>query len=301
MTIIKFNPDGNERIDNYLAKEMDCSRSQVYKLVDAGSVEYNGKVVTKCGQKLNGGEIVVNKEDKIAMTATPQDIPLDIIYEDDEMLIINKAQGMVVHPALGSPDNTLVNALMFHIKSLSDINGDFRPGIVHRLDKDTSGLLVVAKNNKAHKNLAEQIATKQAGRHYLALVVGNIKEEEGVINRPIARSTKDRKIMAVDDTGRSALTHYKVRERFGNYTLVEFKLATGRTHQIRVHAKYIKHAVVGDITYGNKDNFGLSGQLLHAYKLDLIHPKTGEAMSFEAPLPDYFKKVLVKLRKENQD
>ena len=237
-------------------------------------------------------------EEPVQITAEPQNLPVEIVYQDGDIAVINKTQGMVTHPCAGTPDGTLVNALMYHIRDLSAINGVLRPGIVHRLDKDTSGLLVVAKNNAAHLSLAEQIEKKTAGRYYVALVCGNIKEDEGTIDAPIARSVRDRKKMAVDENGRRAVTHYKVRERFGDYTLVEFKLETGRTHQIRVHAKYINHPVVGDVTYGKKDSFGLNGQLLHAYKLTLTHPTTGERMTFEADLPDYFKRVLDKLRKK---
>lgn len=293
-----FYPEKEERIDVYLAEKLGFTRSRIKNLIESGNVTYNGRTVDKCGVKLSKGEVIVTVEEPVQVTAEPQNLPVEIVYQDGDIAVINKAQGMVTHPCAGTPDGTLVNALMYHIRDLSAINGVLRPGIVHRLDKDTSGLLVVAKNNAAHLSLAEQIEKKTAGRYYVALVCGNIKEDEGTIDAPIARSVRDRKKMAVDENGRRAVTHYKVRERFGDYTLVEFKLETGRTHQIRVHAKYINHPVVGDVTYGKKDSFGLNGQLLHAYKLTLTHPTTGEKMTFEADLPDYFKRVLDKLRKK---
>lgn len=293
-----FYPEKEERIDVYLAEKLGFTRSRIKNLIESGNVTYNGRTVDKCGVKLSKGEVIVTVEEPVQVTAEPQNLPVEIVYQDGDIAVINKAQGMVTHPCAGTPDGTLVNALMYHIRDLSAINGVLRPGIVHRLDKDTSGLLVVAKNNAAHLSLAEQIEKKTAGRYYVALVCGNIKEDEGTIDAPIARSVRDRKKMAVDENGRRAVTHYKVRERFGDYTLVEFKLETGRTHQIRVHAKYINHPVVGDVTYGKKDSFGLNGQLLHAYKLTLTHPTTGERMTFEADLPDYFKRVLDKLRKK---
>ncbi len=296
MEELRFYPQTNERLDMYLSREMSVTRSRVKKLVDDSCVIYNGKILTKCGEKLKQGELVVNIPEEVLINAEPQNLPIDIVYQDKDLAVINKAQGMVTHPCVGTHDGTLVNAIMHHIKDLSAINGVLRPGIVHRLDKDTSGLLVIAKNNDSHLSLAEQIQTKEAGRYYLALVVGNIKENEGFINQPIARSKKDRKVMAVDMEGKEAYTNFKVLERFVDYTLVEFKLKTGRTHQIRVHSKFIKHPIVGDIVYGSKDKFGLNGQLLHAYKLCLRQPTTGENMEFSAPLPDYFERVLAKLR-----
>ena len=212
-------------------------------------------------------------------------------------MVINKAQGMVTHPATGSPDGTLVNALLYHVKDLSGINGVLRPGIVHRLDKDTSGLIMVAKNDASHLSLSKQIAEKSAKRYYIALVDGNIKEDSGVIEQPIARHRIDRKKMAVDRDGRVAKTAFKVLERFQKYTLVEYELFTGRTHQIRVHSSFIHHPVVGDPVYGGSNKFGLDGQLLHAFKLVLSHPRSGEIMTFEAPIPQYFETVLNKLRK----
>ncbi len=294
-----FYPESEERIDVYLSEKLGFTRSRIKNLVDSGNVVYNGKIVTKTGLKLRGGEIVVTIDEPVAISVDGEDLPIDIVYQDSDIAVINKAQGMVTHPCQGTPSGTLVNAVVYHVKDLSGINGVMRPGIVHRLDKDTSGLIVIAKNNDAHLSLAEQIGTKTAGRYYLALVCGNIKEDEGVIDKPIGRCRTDRKKMAIDESGRKATSYYKVKERFGDFTLVEFKLGTGRTHQIRVHSKYINHPVVGDITYGKKDNFGLNGQLLHAYKLELTHPKTRERMVFEADLPDYYKNVLDKLRKRS--
>lgn len=295
-----FNPEINERIDIYLADALGFTRSKIKNLIDNKKVLYNGEIVTKSGIILKGGEIKVIIEKETEISAHPQDLPINIIYQDNDIAIINKAQGMVTHPSTGSPENTLVNEIMHHIKDLSRINGILRPGIVHRLDKDTSGLLIIAKNNQAHISLAKQIEKTQVGRYYRALVVGNIKEEEGSIDTFITRSPKNRKLMAVgNNTGRRAITHFKVLERFIDYTYVEFKLQTGRTHQIRVHAKYINHPIVGDISYGKKDNFGLNGQLLHAYRLSFKHPSTNEEKEFIAPLPDYFENVLIKLRNKS--
>lgn len=293
-----FYFDGSARLDVFLSKETGLTRSGIKKLIDEGLILRDGKPVKKAGET-DKGEITVIIKEPAPVSAEGENIPLDIVYEDADVVVVNKPQGMVTHPCSGSPNGTLVNALVYHVKDLSAINGVTRPGIVHRLDKDTSGLLVVAKNDKAHLSLSKQIEEKTAGRHYLALVCGNIKEESGRIEKGIARSTRDRKLMAPDDSGRRAVTNYTVKERFTDYTLVEFKLETGRTHQIRVHAKYINHPVVGDIAYGKKDSFGLSGQLLHAYKLTFTHPTTGERMEFSAPLPDYFERVLDKLRKTN--
>jgi len=229
-----------------------------------------------------------------------QDIPLDILYEDEDIIVINKPQGMVVHPAAGNYNSTLVNALLHHCRDLSGINGEMRPGIVHRIDKDTSGVLVVAKNDHSHVNLAQQIKDKTAVRKYIALVEGDIKEDAGTIDAPIGRHPVYRKKMAVVPGGRRAVTHFKVLERFGRYTLIEARLETGRTHQIRVHMAYIGHPVVGDPVYGYKrQSFNLNGQLLHAQCLGFKHPRTGRYMEFCAPLPDYFTDVICKLRQSS--
>lgn len=292
----------NERLDKYISDTVsDISRSYAAKLITDGLVKVNGKAAEK-KYKLSGGEeIEILLPEPENMSVEAENIPLDIVYEDKELLVINKPQGMVVHPAAGNYSGTLVNALMYHCPNeLSAINGVIRPGIVHRIDKDTAGLLVVAKNNDAHLKLSEQLKERKAIRKYWALVNGNIKEDSGTINRPIARSSADRKKMAVVSGGREAITHYNVIERFGAYTLTECILETGRTHQIRVHMAYIHHSIVGDKTYGiKKERFNLSGQLLFAKTIGFIHPKTGELMSFEADIPDYFEKVLCTLRGQN--
>lgn len=290
--------DTGKRIDIYLSEKLEKSRSAIKNLIEKGKVFFDGKIINKSGEiiKEKDKEIKIFFEENRLLEATPQNIPINIVYQDNDLAVINKSQGMVTHPALGSPNNTLVNALLYYIKDLSGINGVLRPGIVHRLDKDTSGLLVIAKNDKAHNSLARQIAEKSANRYYIALVNDNIKEDSGKIDMPIARCKNDRKKMAIDSNGKTAITNFVVKERFNEYTLVEFKLETGRTHQIRVHAKFIKHPVVGDKIYGIKDKFGLNGQLLHSYKFDFEHPTTGKRMYFEAPLPDYFENVLAKLR-----
>lgn len=298
-TFIVSAEDKGERLDSYLAHSLDnITRSRVKNLIDDGAVSVCDKVVKKSGYTLKESDFIsISFEQPTELKATPEDLPIDIVYQDADFLVINKAQGMVTHPATGSPSGTLVNALLYHVKDLSGINGVLRPGIVHRLDKDTSGLIMVAKNDKAHLSLSAQIAEKSAKRYYIALVDGNIKEDEGIINQPIARHRTERKKMAVDKDGRVAKTAFKVLERFKNYTLVEYELFTGRTHQIRVHSSYIHHPVVGDPVYGGSNKFHLDGQLLHAFKLELTHPSTGERMTFEAKIPDYFEKVLEKIRK----
>lgn len=286
----------SERLDVYLSEKLDKTRSAVKKLVEDKNVTVNGKV-EKAGKTLKeGDEITVVLPDPVKLDLEAENIPLDIIYQDEDIAIINKPQGMTVHAGNGVHGSTLVNALLYHLDSLSGINGVIRPGIVHRIDKDTSGLLVVAKNDAAHVSLSEQIKNKTCRRIYLALVEGVVKENDGVIDTFIGRSDKNRTMMAVKSDGRRAVTHYKVIRRYKDYTLMEFSLETGRTHQIRVHTKYLGHPVVGDPVYGYKtQKFRLNGQLLHAFRLELIHPKSGERMAFEAPLPDYFRAVLAKL------
>lgn len=296
--IVVTGADVGKRLDLFLSEEIDESRSYVKNLTEQGLVTVNSKAV-KAGYNVKNGDIVEYELPEIKqLDLTPADIPIDVIYEDDDVAVINKAQGMVVHPAPGSYDNTLVNALLFRLKSLSSINGVARPGIVHRLDKDTSGLLVVAKNDEAHVSLQIQIASKEAKRYYIALVDGVINKDEGVIDTNIDRSQKDRKMMAVcrEGKGRRAITHYKVLERLGGYTLVEYELKTGRTHQIRVHSKHIGHPIVGDSVYGGSTSLYDQGQLLHAFRLQFTHPSTKELMTFEAPLPNYFADILEKLR-----
>lgn len=296
-TLIADAADSGRRLDIFLSDKIeDLSRSRAKTIIEKGGVTVDGNSVIKASFALKGTETVeADAGEPINLEAFPQDIPVHIIYQDTDLAVIDKKQGMVTHPATGSPSGTLVNALLFHIKDLSTINGVIRPGIVHRLDKDTSGLLVIAKNDAAHNSLARQISEKSAKRYYIALVDGNIKEESGIIEKPIDRSKTDRKKMAVREDGRVAKTSYRVLERFGSYTLTEFELYTGRTHQIRVHAAYLHHPVTGDRVYGGSNKFGLNGQLLHAYKLEFTHPSTSERLVFRADLPDYFKNVLKKL------
>lgn len=275
------------------------SRSQLKELLASGNLLVNGqkkkpKYQVKPGDKLTLVEPEVKQLDLVA-----EKMDLDIVYEDDDVLVVNKPQGMVVHPSPGHESHTLVNALLYHCP-LSTINGTFRPGIVHRIDKDTSGLLMVAKNDLAHQSLAAQLKNKTNTREYLALVHGNIKEAEGTIDAPLGRSPKDRKKQAVVADGRPAITHFKVLDRFGDYTLVACRLETGRTHQIRVHMKYIGHPLAGDPLYGPKKTLPGAGQYLHAAKLGFKHPVTGEELLFEAPLPPYFAEMLKKLDKRRK-
>lgn len=290
-----------ERLDTYLSEQREeLTRSHVKKLIASGRVLVDGQV-KKAGCKLKAGSVVdITFQPEQEADIVKEDLPLNIVYEDKWLAVINKPRGMVVHPAPGNPSGTLVNALMYHIKDLSGINGVVRPGIVHRIDKDTTGLLVVAKNDAAHLRLAEEIQQRQAHRTYLALVYGNIRQDQGSVDAPIGRHKKDRKKMAVVPDGRSAITHYKVLRRYGGrYTLVKADLETGRTHQIRVHFAHMGHSVVADPVYSaGRDTFGVSGQLLHAYCLKLIHPATGEPMSFYAALPEDFLQVLHKLHRQ---
>ena len=265
-----------------------------------GCVTLAGAPLRKNAKAAVGDTIWIELPEPKETELVPEEIPLDIIYEDDDIVVVNKPRGMVVHPAPGNWSGTLVNALMYHCgDSLSGINGEIRPGIVHRIDKDTSGLLVVAKNDRAHQSLAEQIKEHSAGRRYYAVVYGAPREDKGTVNAPIARHRVDRKKMAVTEGGRQAITHYEVLERYRGYTYMAFQLETGRTHQIRVHMAHIGHPIIGDPLYGpSKDKWKLDGQCLHAGQLTLTHPATGERMTFEAPLPAYFTTVLQKLRNQ---
>lgn len=297
--IFKVAPEKNgARIDVFLSEALgDCTRSRVRLCIIAGAVRADGETILKCGYHVKSGSTLeIDIRDAEPLKAEAENIPLDIVYQDSDMAVINKPAGMVTHPAPGSESGTLVNALLYNLKDLSGINGVLRPGIVHRLDKNTSGLIMVAKNDNAHLNLSRQIAEKSAKRYYIALVDGNLKEEGGIIEAPLGRNPTDRKKMAVVEGGDAAKTLYKVVERFGKYTLVAFELFTGRTHQIRVHAKYIHHSIVGDSTYGGTDEFGVNRQLLHAYRLSVALPSTGEVKNFYAPLPSDFRTVLKKLR-----
>ncbi len=294
----------NIRLDKVIAIiDKDLSRSMIQKMLEDGKILVNNNkekasYKTKLGDNIKVEEIIPKQ---IELKA--QDIPVEIIYEDNDIIVVNKPKGMVVHPANGNPDGTLVNAIMNICKdSLSGIGGEIRPGIVHRLDKDTSGLLIVAKNDKAHINLSEQIKNREITKKYIALVRGVIKENEATIDMPIARSDKDRKKMAVKKTGKKAVTHFKVIKRYKDYTLLDIKIDTGRTHQIRVHMAEIGYPVVGDIVYSNgKNPFGVVGQMLHAKSLDFVHPITGEKLHLEAPIPEYFENILSELDIKNEN
>ena len=294
----------NQRIDKGVAEFFgDLTRSYVKKLTDEGNILINGKKAKASSKLLCGDRVEINLPDPEPVGAEAQDIPLDIVYEDDSLLVINKPRGMVVHPAAGNYDGTLVNALLAHCgSSLSTINGVIRPGIVHRLDKDTTGLLVAAKGDAAHLALSEQLKTRTLKRRYFALVHSNIKEDGGTVDKNLKRSPSDRGKIAVCTAGegRSAVTHYSVLERFGRYTYINCDLDTGRTHQIRVHMRWLGHPIVGDKTYGVKnEEFNLVGQLLHAGKIGFIHPKSREYMEFTVPLPEDFEKVLTVLRNKS--
>lgn len=288
------------RIDKQLGHHFNqFSRSQLQKWIKDGHVLVNGKQVKSKYQLAVGDQVEIVPEQPQKIDLEPEDIPLDIVYEDDDVIVVNKPQGMVVHPAPGHPDHTLVNALLYH-SPLSTINGEFRPGIVHRIDKDTSGLLMVAKNDMAHRSLAAQLKAKTNKREYVALVHGVIKENQGTIDAPLGRSLKDRKKQTVVADGRHAVTHFRVLERFRHYTLVACCLETGRTHQIRVHMKYIGHPLAGDPLYGPRKTLPGNGQYLHARLLGFKHPRTGKQMTFTAPLPEYFSKMLEHLRRTDQ-
>ena len=280
------------RIDKVLGHHLkQFSRSQIQKWVTDGNVTVNGQPVKPKYKLAVGDQVVVSPEAPQKIDLEPENIPLDIVYEDDDVLVVNKPQGMVVHPAPGHPNHTLVNALLYH-SPLSTINGEFRPGIVHRIDKDTSGLLMVAKNDMAHRSLAAQLKAKTNQREYVDLVHGVIKQEAGTIDAPIGRSRKDRKKQAIVSDGRHAVTHFKVLKRYRHYTLVSCRLETGRTHQIRVHMKSIGHPLAGDPLYGPRKTLPGKGQYLHARELGFKHPRTGKQLLFTAPLPDYFQRML---------
>lgn len=289
--------DAGTRADVFLAAKLGVSRSNMQKLLEDGRVKRGEKII-KANYKVRAGEMfVVDIPEPEPIEAVPENIPLDIIYEDDDVVVLNKARGMVVHPAPGNYTGTLVNALLYHCSNLSGINSAIRPGIVHRLDKDTSGIMIVAKNDAAHISLSQQIQSKTAVRTYLAVVRGNIKTDSGTIETQIARDKTDRKKMAVvKEGGRDAITDYEVLERFGKYTLVRCKLRTGRTHQIRVHMEYLGYPLVGDPKYSPmKTPFGIKGQALHSHTLEFTHPRTGERMKFEAPLPEDMHKIITRL------
>lgn len=283
----------NKRIDQFLVEQLQLSRSKIAKMVQNNQVLVNGKK-TKNSYLLKMDDMIQTEEyQEESMNLTPENMNLDIVYEDNDVIVVNKENGIVVHPAVGNPSHTLVNGLLYHSKELSSLNGEFRPGIVHRIDAYTTGLLMVAKNNKAHEILAKQLEEKKTTRKYIALVWGVIKEDTGMIDAPIGRDLKDRKKMAVTDVNaKDAITHFKVLERYQEATLIELQLETGRTHQIRVHMDYIGHPVVNDPVYGKKKLIDETGQCLHAKELGFIHPTTGEYMEFEAPLPECFINIL---------
>lgn len=290
------------RLDKAISmKDKDLSRVAVQRLIDEENILVNGKK-TKSSYKLNLDDIVtIIKKEAKETEIKPQDIPLDIVYEDNDILVVNKQKGLVVHPGNGNPDGTLVNAIMNHCKeSLSGIGGEIRPGIVHRLDKDTSGILIIAKNDKAHINISEQIKNHEVKKTYIALVRGIVRENMATIDMPIARSNKDRTKMAVSKNGKNAITHIKVLERFKGFTLLEVNIETGRTHQIRVHLSEIGYPIVGDYVYSNgKNQFNVVGQMLHSMRIEFKHPVTNKQMKLEAELPEYFEEILTSLRKEN--
>jgi len=285
------------RIDKVLSDLLkEHSRSQIQQWLKDEHITVNGEVTRSNYKVKEQDEISINVPEPEELNVLAEDIPIEIVYEDDDVLVVNKPQGMVVHPSAGHQHGTLVNALLYHIKDLSSINGIIRPGIVHRIDKDTSGLLMVAKNDQAHVALAEQLKDKTSLRKYIALVHGEIAHDKGEINAPIGRSKNDRKMQAVIEGGKPAVTHFEVLERFEGYTLVQLQLETGRTHQIRVHMKYIGYPVAGDPLYGPRKTLKGNGQFLHAEMLGFKHPTTGQMMVFEAPLPDLFEKTLDQLR-----
>jgi 23S rRNA pseudouridine1911/1915/1917 synthase len=288
-----------ERLDAFLADMMaELSRTAIKELITSGQVWVDGQIRKPSYRLKEGEEVLIDLPEARPVSIEPQNLPLEIIYQDQDIAVVNKPKGMVVHPAHGNWDQTMVNALLYHIKDLSGINGQLRPGIVHRLDKDTSGVMVVAKHDQAHRSLAEQIKEHSMKREYQALVHGIIKENLGTIEAPIGRSRTDRKKMAVTKDGKPAISRYRVLERFHNYSLVQVSLLTGRTHQIRVHFSYIKHPVVGDPVYGPaKQHLELDSQALHACILGFRHPRTDEYMEFSSPLPPVFKEALLKLTK----
>ena len=289
------------RLDKVVSNlEQNMSRETIQRMIKTGKILVNNKQEKASFKTTVGDLITLEEEIPEEIELKPQEMPLDIIYEDDDMLVINKEKGIVVHPGNGNPDGTLANAVMAKCKgSLSGIGGKIRPGIVHRIDKDTSGLIIVAKNDTAHINLSKQIQDRKVKKTYIALVRGVIKENEATINMPIGRSSKDRKKMAVTKDGKEAITHFKVLKRYNGFTLLEVKIETGRTHQIRVHLSEIGYPVVGDEVYSNgKNPFGVKGQMLHAEKLELKHPRTGKDLTFEAPVPKYFENIINQLEKE---
>ena len=289
----KVTEDANERIDNYLIKVLNKSRSKIQNLIKTENVKVNNKIIKNSYIVKQNDNIEINEIEEQPLSAKAEKIDLDIVYEDDDIIVVNKQNGLVVHPAVGNPTGTLVNGLMYHSKNLSKVNGEFRPGIVHRIDAFTTGLLVVAKNDYAHEFLARQLENKTTHRIYVALVWGVINEDTGTIDAPIGRDPYDRKKMCVtDQNSRNAITYFKVLERYKNSSLIECKLETGRTHQIRVHMNYIGHPIINDPVYGGKKNIDNFGQMLHAKEIGFINPATGRHMTFSCDVPDEFNKIL---------
>ena len=300
MTVLRFETEeAGIRADKYLGMHTDLSRTRIQQLAEEGRMLVNGKPA-KSSLKLEAGDVIeLEVPEVVPLDLEPENIPLDILYEDDDVLVVNKPKGMVVHPASGHYSGTLVNAVLYHCgSSLSGINGVLRPGIVHRIDMDTTGSVLVCKNDTAHRSIAAQLAEHSIVRRYRAIVSGNIKEDTLTISQPIGRDPSDRKKMAVRPGGKSAVTHVRVLERFGDYTYIECRLETGRTHQIRVHLAWCRHPLLGDTVYGSrkKTPFSTQGQCLHAQILGFIHPSTGEYIETQAPLPAYFEAILQKLR-----
>ena len=283
-----------KRIDAYLSEKTEYSRTAIQRLIDEDKIKVNGKKEKSSYKVQNGDKIEIEEEPAKEIELKAQDIPLEILYEDNDIIVVNKPKGMVVHPANGNPDGTLVNAIMSICKeSLSGIGGEIRPGIVHRLDKNTSGAIIIAKNDKAHIALSDELKNHEIKKTYIALVRGIVKENNATINMPIARSKKDRKKMDVDKNGKKAITHFKVIKRYQDFTLLEINIETGRTHQIRVHLSHIGYPIIGDDVYSNgKNKWNIEGQCLHAKCLDFKHPITGKELHIEAPIPEYFEKIL---------
>ena len=301
---IKVNDEfEGKRIDAYISSvDTQLSRTMIQKLIEEKNIKVNGKIIKASYKVISGDEIEMEIPEPKEINLKPQNIPLDVIYEDNDIIVINKPKGMVVHPANGNPDGTVVNAVMALCKdSLSGIGGEVRPGIVHRLDKNTSGIMIIAKNDKAHINLSEQLKNHEVKKTYIALVRGTINENEATINMPISRSKNDRKKMAVNRDGKNAITHFKVLGRYKNkYTLLKVNIETGRTHQIRVHLSHIGHPVIGDDVYSNgKNEWGISGQCLHAWKIEFKHPITKKKMELEAKIPEYLNRIIKELKEEN--
>ena len=291
--------DMQKRIDSFLTENTDYSRTAIQRLIDEDKIKVNGKKEKSSYKVQYGDKIEIEEETAKEIELKAQDIPIEILFEDNDIIVVNKPKGMVVHPANGNPDGTLVNAIMSICKdSLSGIGGEIRPGIVHRLDKNTSGAIIIAKNDKAHINLSEQLKNHEIKKTYIALVRGIVKENNATINMPIARSKKDRKKMDVDKNGKEAITHFKVLNRFQDCTLLEINIETGRTHQIRVHLSHIGYPIIGDDVYSNgKNKWNIEGQCLHAKSLDFKHPITGKQMHIDAPIPEYLEKILIELKK----